>query len=208
MSPASREASRPGLTNPSRCLDDVDDEVRDRAAMYLRIMKDDPLADVLVKDGMYLTLLCLPVDSLTLLSSESTYSLSALESKLVSYITSSASAEKPFDIVSIPKISKEQARQEAQRARSEASSILPSASAGPSAPAEAVAGPSPSAAEAQSRYAEQLKAVPDFKDYGEVLRSSSKPVELTESETEYVVNCVKHIFKEHIVFQVRYPRTH
>ncbi|KAK9897067.1 coatomer subunit gamma [Cystobasidium minutum MCA 4210] len=172
----------------TRCLDDVDDEVRDRAAMYLRIMKDEPLADVLVKD-------------------DSTYSLSALESKLVSYITSSASAEKPFDIVSIPKISKEQARQEAQRARSEASSILPSTSAGPSAPTETAAGPSPSAAEAQSRYAEQLKAIPDFKDYGEVLRSSSKPVELTESETEYVVTCVKHIFKEHIVFQFNIRNT-
>jgi coatomer protein complex subunit gamma len=32
-------------------LDDVDDEVRDRAAMYLRVMKEDSLADVFVKDG-------------------------------------------------------------------------------------------------------------------------------------------------------------
>lgn len=35
----------------TRCLDDVDDEVRDRAAMYLRVLKDEPLADVLVRDG-------------------------------------------------------------------------------------------------------------------------------------------------------------
>ena len=34
-----------------RCLDDVDDEVRDRAAMYLAVLKDDPLADTLVRDG-------------------------------------------------------------------------------------------------------------------------------------------------------------
>ena len=27
-------------------------------------------------------------------------------------------------------------------------------------------------------------------------------MELTESETEYVVNCVKHVFNDHIVFQV------
>jgi coatomer protein complex subunit gamma len=133
---------------------------------------------------------------------ESTFSLSALESKLVSYITSSTAAEKPFDVVSIPKISKEQARQEAQRARNESFSILPSAAPEAAAP-DAVAGPSTTAAEAQSRYAEQLQAVPDFADYGEVLKSSSKPVELTESETEYVVTCVKHIFKDHIVFQVR-----
>ena len=35
----------------SRCLDDVDDEVRDRAAMYLRVMKEEPLAEKLVKEG-------------------------------------------------------------------------------------------------------------------------------------------------------------
>jgi hypothetical protein len=34
-----------------------------------------------------------------------------------------------------------------------------------------------------------------------VLLKSSAPVELSESETEYVVSAVKHIFKEHIVVQ-------
>ena len=34
-----------------RCLDDVDDEVRDRAAMYLRVMKEEPLAEKLVREG-------------------------------------------------------------------------------------------------------------------------------------------------------------
>jgi coatomer protein complex subunit gamma len=32
-------------------LDDVDDEVRDRAAMYLKVMKETPLADAYVKEG-------------------------------------------------------------------------------------------------------------------------------------------------------------
>lgn len=34
-----------------RCLDDVDDEVRDRAAMYIKVLEEKSLADVLVKDG-------------------------------------------------------------------------------------------------------------------------------------------------------------
>jgi hypothetical protein len=34
-----------------RCLDDVDDEVRDRAAMYLKVLEDKPLAETFVKDG-------------------------------------------------------------------------------------------------------------------------------------------------------------
>jgi coatomer subunit gamma len=60
----------------------------------------------------------------------------------------------------------------------------------------------PSAQEAQSAYASQLTVVPELQSYGALLNSSAKPIPLTESETEYVVSCVKHIFKEHVVFQV------
>lgn len=34
-----------------RCLDDVDDEVRDRAAMYLRVIDDAFLVETYVKEG-------------------------------------------------------------------------------------------------------------------------------------------------------------
>ncbi|KAG8894765.1 coatomer subunit gamma, partial [Tulasnella sp. 403] len=34
----------------NRCLDDVDDEVRDRAAMYLRVLEDEPLAQKYVNE--------------------------------------------------------------------------------------------------------------------------------------------------------------
>lgn len=64
----------------------------------------------------------------------------------------------------------------------------------------------PSAAEAQSTYATQLSAVPELAGYGDVYKSSPKPLPLTESETEYVVSVVKHIFAEHVVFQVRFQR--
>lgn len=60
----------------------------------------------------------------------------------------------------------------------------------------------PTAAETQSSYAQQLGEVPELASYGPVLNSSSKPAQLTESETEYQVSVVKHIYKEHIVFQV------
>lgn len=40
-----------------RCLDDVDDEVRDRAAMYIRVLEEKSLADVFVRDGGYLDLI-------------------------------------------------------------------------------------------------------------------------------------------------------
>jgi coatomer protein complex subunit gamma len=34
-----------------RCLDDVDDEVRDRAAMYIKVLEEKALADVFVREG-------------------------------------------------------------------------------------------------------------------------------------------------------------
>ena len=65
----------------------------------------------------------------------------------------------------------------------------------------------PTAAETQSAYVEQLAAVPEFASYGKVLNSSATPAQLTESETEYQVTCVKHIFTEHIVFQFNVSNT-
>ena len=41
------------LMGSPRCLDDVDDEVRDRAAMYLRMFKESLLADTYVKEGNF-----------------------------------------------------------------------------------------------------------------------------------------------------------
>jgi coatomer protein complex subunit gamma len=34
-----------------RCLDDVDDEVRDRAAMYIKVLEEKALVDVFVREG-------------------------------------------------------------------------------------------------------------------------------------------------------------
>lgn len=47
----------------------------------------------------------------------------------------------------------------------------------------------------------ELEKIPALASFGPIFKSS-RPVELTESETEYVVACVKHVFAEHVVFQV------
>ncbi|KAG8780109.1 coatomer subunit gamma [Ceratobasidium sp. 428] len=167
----------------SRCLDDVDDEVRDRAAMYLKVLNEEPLAQSYVKD-------------------EGVFSLAALESKLVAYVNDADAQTEAFDASDIPKISREQAQAESARPSTlEASLALNPVKA--AAPAVAA----PTAAETQSAYAEQLAAVPELAGYGTVLGSSVKPVQLTESETEYVVACVKHLFKEHVVFQFNVSNT-
>jgi len=46
---------------------------------------------------------------------ESVFSLAALESKLVAYVKDTSAAERPFDVSSVPKISRVQAAQEAAR---------------------------------------------------------------------------------------------
>ncbi|ODO05191.1 coatomer subunit gamma [Cryptococcus wingfieldii CBS 7118] len=166
-----------------RCLDDVDDEVRDRAAMYIKVLEEKSLADVLVKD-------------------EAQFSLATLEEQLVSYVQDEGAHSAAFDISSVPKVSREQAQAEVAQSRPSALDI-----AGPSSAVVAEPTPTPSAAEAQSSYAAQLAAIPELQSYGPVLKSSARPVELTESETEYVVSAVKHIFKEHIVFQFNVSNT-
>uniref|UniRef100_A0A2M3Z006 Coatomer subunit gamma n=1 Tax=Anopheles braziliensis TaxID=58242 RepID=A0A2M3Z006_9DIPT len=47
---------------------------------------------------------------------------------------------------------------------------------------------------------EKLLQIPGIHHLGALLKSSA-PVQLTESETEYTVSCIKHCFAHHLVFQ-------
>ncbi|KAK0532698.1 coatomer subunit gamma [Tilletia horrida] len=191
-----------------RCLDDVDDEVRDRAAMYLRILAENKLAARLV-------------------STDETYQLRALEASLSTYVAEPEQAETPFDASAVPKISREEAEREALRAKSEATANVAMAAdnsksvmaggsggAGPSSGAglgvdggAGGASGTGGAGGAKERYADQLAAIPQMAGYGPLLSSSEKAAELTERETEYVVSAVKHVFAEHIVVQYNVSNT-
>lgn len=164
-----------------RCLDDVDDEVRDRAAMYLKALEEESLADTYIRN-------------------DSSFPLANLESALMSYLKTPEQQEQAFDTSSIPKISREQAAAAVPRAAPldiVSSSPLPQIDSAQPSSADAI----------QSLYTAQLETVPELQAYGPVLRSSTKPIALTESETEYVVTAVKHIYKEHIVFQFNITNT-
>ncbi|RAL61846.1 hypothetical protein DID88_002909 [Monilinia fructigena] len=175
----------------TRCLDDVDDEVRDRAALNLRLMSEsDDTADRFIKN-------------------ENTFALPYLEHQLVMYVTADdkSTFDNPFDIASIPVVTKEQA--DAEERTKKLTTATPTIKAPKSGPSKA----SPSGAEAAAsasanaqKYAQELLKIPEFKPYGAVLKSSLV-VELTESETEYVVTVVKHIFKEHVVLQYEVKNT-
>lgn len=186
----------------TRCLDDTDDEVRDRAALNLRLMKeDDELASKFVRNGILSQLWS--KRHATNPSPDSMFSLPVLEHQLVMYVTAdSASAfSSPFDLSSVPVVTREQSLAEDRTKKlTTATPTLKAPSAGPKPQARGGADAAASATAAAQKYAQQLQAIPELAAYGGVLKSSSV-VELTESETEYVVSAVKHLFKEHIVLQ-------
>ncbi|ROV94260.1 hypothetical protein VSDG_05754 [Cytospora chrysosperma] len=169
----------------TRCLDDVDDEVRDRAALNLRLMsEEDEMAEKFVKN-------------------DSMFSLPYFEHQLVMYVTSDdkSTFEQAFDISKIPVVTREEADAEDRTKKLTAStpSLKPPKMA-PTKAAPTGAEAAASATAAAQQYAQELMNIPEMKEFGSVLKSS-QIVELTEAETEYVVKVVKHIFKEHIVLQ-------
>ncbi|OTA95881.1 hypothetical protein M434DRAFT_393351 [Hypoxylon sp. CO27-5] len=175
----------------TRCLDDVDDEVRDRAALNLRLMhEEDDLGERFIKN-------------------ENMFSLPYFEHQLVMYVTSDdkSTFEKPFDISQIPVVTREQADAEDRTKKLTATTpSLKPPKTGPTRAAPTGAEAQASAAATAQKYAQELMSIPEMKEFGSVLKSSPV-VELTEAETEYVVSVVKHIFKEHIVLQYEVKNT-
>ncbi|KAI0999402.1 putative coatomer subunit gamma [Podosphaera aphanis] len=173
----------------TRCLDDLDDEVRDRAALNLRLMSgDDQIANRFVKN-------------------ENTFALQSFEHQLVMYVTADdkSTFDKPFDISTIPVVTKEQV--DAEDRTRKLTTITPTVKAPKDSPTTAASSKieaSPSAV--AQKYQQELLRIPEIKSYGSVLKSSPA-IELTESETEYIVSVVKHIFKEHIVLQYEVKNT-
>ena len=170
----------------TRCLDDTDDEVRDRAALNLRLMQeDDDIADQFIK-------------------SDSMFSLSTFEHRLVMYVTSEDAKvfSKAFDMSSVPVVSHEQAlAEERTKKLTSATPTLKAPSTGPTKVKVngAVEGVSTATQTAQ-KYTDVFARIPELRAYGPVLKSSAV-AELTESETEYVVSATKHVFRDHIVLQ-------
>ncbi|KAF0308268.1 Coatomer subunit gamma-2 [Amphibalanus amphitrite] len=111
-------------------------------------------------------------------------SLVGLEKALQAY--SQGPADQPFDLRSVPV---------AEAAPTDSRAAAPEGSIASSRkPEEKVT------ATRQDVFAEQLSKIPEFQQLGPLFKSS-QPVELTESETEYVVQCIKHVFAHHVVLQ-------
>ncbi|RMX84181.1 hypothetical protein D0867_16014 [Hortaea werneckii] len=176
-----------------RCLDDTDDEVRDRAALNLRLMQEeDEVAAKFVRN-------------------DSMFSLPVLEDQLANYIAggSAEAFAEPFDFANVPVVTREQSLAEDRSKKlTTATPTLKAPTVGPkkSEAANAAADAAKDVAAATQKYAQQLGAIPEFASYGPLLKSSGT-VELTESETEYVVSAIKHLYKDHLVLQFEVKNT-
>ncbi|KAG5044690.1 hypothetical protein JHK86_014096 [Glycine max] len=154
-----------------RCLFDSDDEVRDRATLYLDTLGGD--GSVVETDKDVKDFLFGPFD----------IPLVNLETSLKNYEPS----EEGFDINSVPKEVKSQPLAEKKAPGKKPTGL----------------GAPPSTADAYER---MLSTISECANFGKLFKSSA-PVELTEAETEYAVNVIKHIFDRHVVFQYNCTNT-
>lgn len=138
------------------------------------------------------------------------FSLSTFEHQLVMYVTAGdkATFATAFDMSTVPVVSHEQAlAEERTKKLTSATPTLKAPSTGPKKPqANGSADSAASAVAAAQKHSQELMQIPELKAHGAVLRSCSV-VELTESETEYVVTVIKHIFREHVVLQYEIKNT-
>ncbi|XP_031479664.1 coatomer subunit gamma-2 [Nymphaea colorata] len=157
-----------------RCLYDNDDEVRDRATLYLNCLGGDGSYGETDKDAKEFLFGSLDLP------------LSNLEMSLQNYVPS----EEPFDITSVPKEVKSQPLAEKKAPGKK--------------PAGITAAPAPTST--VDTYEKLLSSIHEFSSFGKLFKSSA-PVELTEAETEYAVNVVKHIYDSHVVLQYNCTNT-
>ncbi len=183
-----------------RIVNDVDDEVRDRATISLKFLESLEKDEESKKDIVELT------------KPSYTYDLSILESKLQTYISGDqANFVTPFNIELVPKISEDELR--AIQLRNKTSKVEEEirsrdqikASVDETAHRTHLE-ESQNADLSKQQYIQELGSITEFQDYGAVLHSSSI-IPLTEKETEFVIESIKHVFKDHIVIQYNVENT-
>jgi len=172
-----------------RCVDDDDDEVRDRAAASLHLLTSEDQAPAKMVVG----------GALPMAPRAMTRSLRDYQAR---------PAPGAFNFDALPSVEESE-----EPATAEGGGVVGAAGAGAGAAAggagaAGAAGAGASAGAGATGYVAELAAVPELAalELGPLFRSTA-PVELTESELEYLVNCVRHIYPEHVVFQFNVTNT-
>lgn len=183
-----------------RCQNDDNDEVRDRATLYLTLLEEEESG---VGDQEALEAATKSITAGTL-----PMSVEALQKSLRMYALRPAKGPLTFD--ALPKVEEPVQEQHsydteakaAEKQKRDAAAAAKSASQGTG------YGQSEkrSAVQSSTEAAEELFKIPEFANLGSLIKSTSI-VPLTESELEYLVHVRKHIFHEYVVFDFRVENT-
>jgi len=161
-----------------RCLNDNDDEVRDRVVYYLNVLQGEQ------RQAEDLILADVPAP------------LAQLEASLNAYLKSAPKA--PFSVKKhLVEVPKEEEIKEA---------ALVEEAAAPAASGIAAVAAAAKAPVVTNPYLDLINSIPEFAALGPLFKSSA-PVQVTEEESEYQVSCVKHVFAEHVLFQFNVTNT-
>lgn len=182
-----------------RISNDVDDEVRDRATIALQLIES-----IKSEPQLYV--------AQDILQCKYSYDLGALESKLNQYMSANEDTYKtPFDVASVPKYTEDERKAIELKKRQEQLFAAPtskrSGAASQSVDAEknnsSYVGPTLQEQGEDlmiTKYADEIASIEEFKGFGPII-NTSKDIPLTETEAEFVVTGVKHLFKNHVVLQ-------
>jgi len=171
-----------------RCLHDNDDEVRDRATFFVAMLLAPDAATGKAFGGL---------DATALLLQPLSVPLGAIEDSARAYME--APSETPFSLSSVT-VDPEFLKKERKAAAAAASSGVGGLS-GMSGAAETIrASPAKPAARQQESEADLLSKLPQFVHVGARF-ASSKQAALSETGTEYEVQCIKHVYASHILLQ-------
>tara|TARA_B110000208_G_scaffold51483_1_gene67625 strand:+ start:338 stop:2458 length:2121 start_codon:yes stop_codon:yes gene_type:complete len=171
-----------------RCLDDDDNEVRDRATLMLKLLADCSAESDAAEAGTKVAEVGVPLPLRASLLAGLPIPVNSLRRSLEAYKL--RPADGALTLASLPVVADKVA--EAKEVEdAEASARAGGSDAGDT------SGPGAAAL---------LYKVPEFAALGPVFRSC-RPLELSESETEYVVTCVKHVFQKHLVLQFNVTNT-
>ena len=193
------------LTLLTRSLSDEDDEVRDRTTLAVDILSkavaendyegaqsDEDVPDVPSSSDSAAFLLLEPLPM----------SFGQLERSLKAYCAAPGSLDsaEPVNFSTLPVVEEQE-----EEVKEEPLGGLGLGGGSGSGSMDVAGGLGTEPKEAVDPAADVYK-VPELAELGRVFRSSPL-VELTESETEYVVRCVKHIFESSVVLQFKIQNT-
>ncbi|KAI3649958.1 hypothetical protein MP228_005590 [Amoeboaphelidium protococcarum] len=185
-----------------RCLEDPDDEVRDRAIFYIDMLSDRDV-DTVSDEGIDLTA--------EFLLDDSTFAMDVLESQLTAYVNSVELHTKPFDIKDVPLTTR--AQEENERLKTIRGSQLelgiPSMlsggqgfMAGAEAPVNGGGFGGDVSGQSKSLKDSAVEGMKEFAQFGQLFRSSPQIAITDVDVAEYVVKVVKHNFRDFFVVQL------